>query len=407
MGLTATLDTIALTDILQWIDGARKTGILRVTRGKANVMFHFTGGRLTGGASNDPPMLLGQFLLSRGKITEQTLHEALEQQDTNRRPLGDILLDIGAVTADELERACVAKAEETIFGMLEWTDAVVEFDPQARPGPRMVRMDHSVEDLLLQSATRQDEMARLRELFSDPGMVLYHIGDAPPPNADDRSLAARIHRAVDGKRTLAEIILHARTSDYQAMRMLFDWHRQGAIGIKHVQEVAPRSGTPEASCNLARRMIRQGDHEMALEVLGNALHSHPENRALTELLAETEAQFLDEAYRNELPKTAVPVCFTRREELLQAPGNAATELFLFDSIEQGRRDVKALVRLLPVHEVDVVRALLHLKGNGYIELRDRPQGEAVDDVNPDELQEMLRDIDTPDVVEESIDKALG
>ncbi len=142
MGLVTTLDTMALADVLQWIDGARKTGILRVTRGKANAMFHFTEGRLTGGTSNDPPLLLGQFLLSRGKITEDTLHEALELQEKNHRLLGDILLQMGAVTAEELERACVAKAEETIFGLLEWTEAMVEFDPEAKPavccGPNIV-----------------------------------------------------------------------------------------------------------------------------------------------------------------------------------------------------------------------------------------------------------------------------
>ncbi len=35
MGLVTTLDTMALADVLQWIDGARKAGILRVTLGKA------------------------------------------------------------------------------------------------------------------------------------------------------------------------------------------------------------------------------------------------------------------------------------------------------------------------------------------------------------------------------------
>ncbi len=407
MGLVTTLDTMALADVLRWIDGARKSGILRVTRGKANVMFHFTEGRLTGGTSNDPPLLLGQFLLSRGKITEDTLREALELQEKNHRLLGDILLQMGAVTAEELERACVAKAEETIFGMLEWTEAMVEFDPKARPGPRMVKMDHAVEELLVQSAKRQDESRRMREVFSDPGMVLYRTDHALPAEGDGSSLAERIYLAVDGKRTLAEIILHTRTSDYLAMKLLFELHRRGTIGVKHVQEVAPQSGTPEAACSLARRMIEQGDHELALDVLSNALHTYPQNHALTQLCAETEAAFLDKTYKNDLQKTAVPVCVTPREELPHAPGIAATELFLFDSIEQGKWDVKSLVRLSPVHEVDVLCALLRLKSGHHIALREQPQEAAANEVSKDELREMFRDIDAAAAVEESIDKALS
>jgi hypothetical protein len=316
----------------------------------------FSEGRLTGGTSNDPPLLLGQFLLSRGKITEDTLHEALELQEENHRPLGDILLESGAVTAEELERACIAKAEETIFGMLEWTEAIVEFDPGAKPGPRMIRMDHCVEDLLLERAKRQDELRRVREVFPDPGMVLCRADHALPMEGDGSSLAERIYQAVDGTRTLAEIVLHTRTSDYLAMKLLFELYRRGTICVKHVQEVAPQSGTPEAACSLARRMIERGDHELALEVLGSAIHTHPQNNALTQLFAETEAAFLDEAYENDLQKSAVPVCVTPREELLHVPGIAATELFLLDSIEEGKWDVKSLVRLSPVHEVDVAAA---------------------------------------------------
>lgn len=407
MGLVTTLDTMALTDVLQWIDCARKTGILRVKRGKANVMFHFTEGRLSGATSNDPPLLLGQFLLSRGKITEETLQEALELQEQNHKQLGDILLESGAVTAEELEHACVAKAEETIFGMLEWSEAVVEFDPGIKPGPRVVKMDHSVADLLVQRAQRQEELRRIREVFPDSGMVLCRAENAPPMAGDGSSLAERVYRAVDGKRTLAEIVLHTRTSEYLAMKLLFELHRRGAVCVNHVQEVAPQSGTPEAACNLARRMIDRGDHELALEVLGNAVHTHPQDNELKQLFSETESAFLDKAYQSDLPRSAVPVCVTSRDELLNVPGIGATELFLLDSIGGGKWDVKSLVRLSPVHEVDVVRALLRLKSGHHIELREPSKEAAVGEVGQDGLREMFRDIDAATSVEESIDKVLS
>jgi hypothetical protein len=370
-------------------------------------MFHFTEGRLSGATSNDPPLLLGQFLLSRGKITEDTLQEALELQETNHKSLGDILLESGAVTAEELEHACVAKAEETIFGMLEWTEAVVEFDLGTKPGPRMVKMDHSVADLLVQRAERQEELRRIREVFPDSGMVLCRAENAPPMAGDGSSLAERIYQAVDGKRTLAEIVLHTRTSDYLAMKLLFELYRRGTICVKHVQEVAPESGTPEAACSLARRMIERGDHELALEVLGNAIHTHPQDNALTQLLAETEAAFLAKAYQSDLPKSAVPVCVTSREELLHVPGIGATELFLLDSVEEGKWDVKSLVRLSPVHEIDVVRALVRLKSGRHIELREQPQEATADEASKDELQDMFRDIDAAATVEASIDNVLS
>ncbi len=407
MGLTTTLDTMALTDLLQWLQSARKTGVVRVTRGNTNVLFSFTEGRLSGASSNDPPSLLGQFLLSRGKLTADQLHDALEQQEKTRRGLGDILIAAGIVTDEELECACTAKAEETIFGMLEWTEAVVEFDPKAKPGPRMVPMDHGVEELLLQAAKRQDELRRMRQVFDDPGMVLCPTEHELPKEGDGSTLTERIYRAVNGKRTLAEVLLHMRTSEYLAMKLLFELYRRGIIRVKHVQEVAPANGTPEAVAGLVRRMVDRGDHDLALDLLANALHSHPRDRLLADLLERTEAALLEKTFREDLSKSALPFCVTPREELLEAPGIGATELFLLDLIDEGKWDVKSLIRLSPVHEVDVVRALVRLKAGRHIDLRETAP--ETDDVEVDkrQLRDLFRDIDASAAIDESIDRAFG
>ena len=120
MGLMGTLDTMGLGDLLQWVSTSKKSGVIRVTHGKTGVQLAVGGARVLGAYSNEPPMLLGQFLLSRGKITEETLHDALARQDSTREHLGVVLIEMNAITKDELERYVVLKAEETIFGMLEW-----------------------------------------------------------------------------------------------------------------------------------------------------------------------------------------------------------------------------------------------------------------------------------------------
>ena len=91
----------------------------------------------------------------------------------------------------------------------------------------------------------------------------------------------------------------------------------------------------------------------------------------------------------------------------EAGASAATELFLLDSVEEGKWDVKSLVRLSPVHEIDVVRALVRLKSGRHIELREQPQEATADEASKDELQDMFRDIDAAATVEASIDNVLS
>ncbi len=409
MGIMGTLETMALADLFQWAKRTRKTGVLRVTRGKTNVLFYIKEGRVAGTTSNDPPSLLGQFLISRGKITEETLHEALNQQEMTRRSLTDILLEMGVVTAEELEKHCVEKAEETIFGMLEWTKALFDFDEGAKPGPRMVKMDHDAEDLLQQSAQRQDEMGHMRELLGDPGTVFCRTEQEFDPAITESTLAERIYQAVDGKRTFAQIFLHTRASEYHAMKCIFEMYRKGIIRIKDVQEVAPVTGSPQATCDLISRVLSRGDYELALDLVTNAVHERPDDTQLQQLLTKTESEYLEKIYSSDLPESAVPIAVTPRDELVEAGGLTPPELFMVDMIEAAKWDVKSLVRLSPMHELDVVRALVRLRAERRIELRTEASGD--DDLpvgtTAEELKNLLTDTDGPTSVDDSLNQALG
>ncbi|MCS6861677.1 MAG: hypothetical protein NZT92_15325 [Abditibacteriales bacterium] len=49
--------------------------------------------------------LLGQILLSLGKITNEQLAQALAVQRQNRRYLGEILVELGFITGEDIEKA--------------------------------------------------------------------------------------------------------------------------------------------------------------------------------------------------------------------------------------------------------------------------------------------------------------
>ena len=103
MGLMGTLDTMSLGDLLQWISTARKSGVVTVAQGKSRLQLAVAGSRILGSYSNEPPMLLGQFLLSRGKIDEVTLHDALAQLPANYRDV-ITLYELEELPIDEVAR---------------------------------------------------------------------------------------------------------------------------------------------------------------------------------------------------------------------------------------------------------------------------------------------------------------
>ncbi|NIM00391.1 MAG: DUF4388 domain-containing protein [Acidobacteria bacterium] len=409
MGLMGTLDTMSLGDLLAWISTARKSGVVTVASGKNRLQLSVGGSRILGAYSNEPPMLLGQFLLSRGKIDEVALHDALARQDSTREHLGKVLTEMGAITKDELDLYVVLKAEETIFNMLEWSEAMFEFDIHAEADPRMVRMDHGIDDLIMRGAQRGDELAQMRKVLGDPGVVLCRTEIELPAEARDSPMAARIYDAIDGKRTLADILLNSRASDYFATKFLYELLRAGVVRIKDVQETQPEPGSPRAILGAVNELLAAEQFEGAVSLLSASLKVFPDNAELQQMLTKAEADFLDHTYKNRLSPTRIPRLIVPADKALAREDIGPNERFILDLANQGTWDVKAMTRIAPLHEVDVVRATLNLLDKQLIEItgEERPADTPAVEVMGDELRRLAGEVHAAAVEGEVEDRLEG
>src|SRR5512134_3842880 len=164
MPLFGTLSTMPLTDLLQWLAAGRLSGTLQIERNRVSKSIVLQDGQIIGCSSDDPPERLGQFLIARGKITEEQLRQALLLQEASHRHLGKILVEMGALSPDELGSHLEAKAEETIFSLFDWDDAVFRFQQGMRDEASVFPVSLRVEDVLLRGLTRFDELQRIRQV---------------------------------------------------------------------------------------------------------------------------------------------------------------------------------------------------------------------------------------------------
>jgi len=429
MPVQGSLATMSLTEILQWLGNAGKTGTLSIERNKVVKRILVREGRIIACASQEPSDMLGHFLVSRGKITEETLRKALALQETQRSHLGRILVESGALSEDELRLLLEDKAQETIFGLFNWDDAEFRFADDETADPNIFAVDMRVEDILLRGAQRWDEMQRFRIVFNDPGIVLCRTARMPPTEVFRNRMARRIFESINGERTVAEILLHAHGSEYLVTKFLYELHRAGVAEVSGVKAVAsepshapaappareglpPAATTPapeavvsrpvavravsapmapaaseviasatangrtaaapspvdEGDLEFARRLLNRGEFDSALEILDRAYKAQPGDEALRRLLAEAEASFIEKAYRHFLPPSKI-VTLQRAVESLTAEQLSPTEFFLLSRID-GTWDVKSIIQITPLREVDVLRTLKRMREKGLIDLKD-------------------------------------
>ncbi|MCX7830779.1 MAG: DUF4388 domain-containing protein, partial [Acidobacteria bacterium] len=93
MALKGELKTMLLPDVIQWLSNGLKTGILHLRSPKGiTKRVYFERGNILSTASSDPREYLGQFLISRGLISEKQLNMAMETQFKSGIKLGKILI---------------------------------------------------------------------------------------------------------------------------------------------------------------------------------------------------------------------------------------------------------------------------------------------------------------------------
>jgi hypothetical protein len=417
MPVHGNLATMSLTEILQWLGNAGKTGTLSIERNKVVKRILVREGRVIACASQEPADMLGHFLVSRGKISEETLRQALGLQETQRSHLGRILVATGALSENDLRALLEDKAQETIFGLFGWDDAEFRFAEGETADPNIFAVNMRVDDILLRGAQRWDEMQRFRTVFNDPGIVLRRTARKPPAEVFRNRMARRIFESINGERTVAEILLHAHGSEYLVTKFLYELHRVGVAEVAGVKQVdrepsrspieppaaderapaapgpvaapvaapprpravvgptaagdataAPSSLVAEGDLEFARRLLNRGEFDSALEILDRAYKAQPGDEALRRLLAEAEASFVEKAYKHYLPPSKI-VTLQRAAETLTAEQLSPTEFFLLSRID-GTWDVKSIIQITPLREVDVLRTLKRMREKGLIELKD-------------------------------------
>lgn len=372
-GLSGNLETMALPDLLQWASRGQKTGTLVLRDDAVVKKIHFQAGIIVGSSSTDPRDYLGQVLLSEALITEQQLKEAIELQGKTKMMLGRILVQWNLVSEARMAAVLRHKAEETIYSLFLWNNAQFEFlDGEVPPGDLVLITVH-VEEVLMEGVRRYDTSRKIRELLPDNHLVLTATNRALPSDIVSKPFPKKIYSLVNGSRTLADVILEAHSSEFNVCQVLYVLVQRGYLAIRadHEKAAAPAAAPGETAASLletARACLNRSEIEEALQALDRARDAGLRSPELNALAQAAEQYFVERAYRHYLPPGKIPVLKKTLESMVD-DSLTPEEVFLVSRVN-GAWDVRSIMSISPLREVDALRALKKLRERGVIDLVD-------------------------------------
>ena len=388
MGITGNLKTMELAELLQWLSQGRKTGTLYLDNGEVEKRIFFDQGTIVSSAASDPKEYLGHFLVSHGFIDELTLAKAMEMQEENKMLLGKILLTIGAIGEEDLDRMLKLKAEESIYELFTWGEAEFKFVDGELPRYHMVKLALSVTGLVLEGHRRVDEWKQIRQKIPSIQGVPVSLSELSISQPDPG--VTNILSMVNDDRSIQEIALQTHSSEFHVCRVLYDQIRMGRLKVvkprKEKVEVAAPPVAEEEKDGLeaqslldsAQQHIESRRYDTALRHLHAAKSLDPNSQRVQQLVNVAEKS-IQQAIRDAgIEITAVPNLNTDTADI-DSLNLSPQEGFIFTRIN-GSYDIQTILKITPVPPLEAQVIFWKLLEAGHIELRDQPKTKKKDDI---------------------------
>ncbi|MEJ2420967.1 MAG: DUF4388 domain-containing protein [Acidobacteriota bacterium] len=369
MSLRGNLNTMPLPDVMQWLAQGRKTGILHVRSADGiGKKVYFKQGDVLSTASSSPREYLGQFLISRGYISEEQLNRAIETQLETGIKLGRILVRVGIMEEEPLKKMLQLKAEESLFDLFLWDEGEFVFEEKEEIEGDLVPVSLDVMSLVMEGIRRKDEWARIREVFPTDNVVLKALeGGAGHPGKLDSADLKRVLAAVDGRRSLAEMAMELHATPFFVASHAF------ALYEKKLVETAGEHRPPEEVQydNISGQILAQAERFLAAERLDDAvnllkyrLKKTPDDKKARALLARTE-KLMNERFFEDVvqPGTVltlkVPLEKLSSYDLTPQQGYIATRV-------NGIWDIASILKVCPMSQDEAHTAIRKLLEMGVL-----------------------------------------
>jgi hypothetical protein len=367
MGLKGNLRTMDLPEILQWISVGRKTGTLHLERGSIEKRIVFRDGDIYTSWSNDPRESLGQYLIRHGRLTEEQLFRTMLRQEELGVPLGEVLIGAGLLGESDLRALLEQKAQDSIYDVFLWPEGRFEFVDGEIQEDVQVFVDLAVTSVVLEGARRIDEWKRIRQVIPSAQATFKARGKGTPPAEPGLAQALRLAR---GGKSVAEISLELRTSEFDASSLLFGLVRDGLLEAV-APEAPARAADPVGAIRelLGEAYTRMGErrYDQALEAYEAVLSLDPLNQhAKKGRRAAEDARARLRAART-VPLDKVPVLTADFAELTRQDFDPQ-EGFVLSRVN-GEWDVRSILKLCPIPEEEALLIFARLLERSVIELR--------------------------------------
>jgi len=307
MALKGHLQHFGLGELFQTLANHRHTGTLYVASKSEKKTIYFSTGSIAFLASGDGTVRLGEILRRSGKITDEQLNAATDEQANSYKQIGRILLEQGVIDQGDLQFALQTKFEEDLFELLLWEEGDFEFLPDfcppdlLEPMQRYTQVRVDPQSIILEGLRQLDESQVIRSRLPDPRIWVERSASQLPSDVSLSTPEKMIWDLCEPSRSVDQIQQDSPETRFRTLKCLYRFIEEGwlqPLSFDELLQIArqlrrhnqreearelyrflrdwgvPHSQDPEFLDEAGRFLIEFGKKKEASETLLTAFESH-------------------------------------------------------------------------------------------------------------------------------------
>jgi hypothetical protein len=171
MALRGNLRDFSLTQLLNLVGLAKKTGALTLGEGNSQATVYFKEGMLVHASLDGQAPNLRNLLERVGRVNETQGH-LLPQEARSDKEWGLLLINTGLINRADIIEAIRRHILETVYRLFTRREGRFLFEPNILPPDDKITVPIHLENVILEGNRRVGEWKRLEEELPDLGMAL-------------------------------------------------------------------------------------------------------------------------------------------------------------------------------------------------------------------------------------------
>jgi hypothetical protein len=380
-GLSGDFTTMPLKDVVQYLGNRRISGKLLFQRAGVFKELTLSEGSVVSASSNQPREYLGQFLMNMGHLTEDQLSRAFEAQRETDFRLGKILVMKAIVPEATVLSMLSLKFREMLLDAFQWPEGEFQFEMVDISSP-LEGLDVRVDllDIHREGEFRETAWQAMRSVFPTGQARLTVDARKLAEPRQPGSMDERMVQLIKDGLTIDEMALALHATDFYLYQRLYALYRRDAVKVRETPAPLPEEKAEEAPQVIGTessvdeviqvaRVFLEGQNYRDAEVLARRAHEMAASAETAELLKQTEQALLESLRRMLMEPPQVPALLVPQAQV-KTMQLAAPERYLLSRID-GKRDVGAIVRVSPLHELEALKYFQDFVDSGFVKLSPR------------------------------------